>query len=158
MNTYNTESSFKSRRALLNLFVFTGIGIVPFNEILPANAQKPPPRPKVTSIPQECLQAGGCGMVGMDENLPKFKAADQAPEVLDPKTGLYSSGLKIQEIAVGDEKGLAVADGRTVSLQVSACSHLLDNSDRGYYCCSMCYGDQMDTSWTPAMASIDSVS
>ncbi len=57
-------------------------------------------------------------MVGADENFPKFKTIDEKPEVLDPKSGKYSSGLKIQEISAGDEKGLAVEDGRTVSLQV----------------------------------------
>ncbi len=57
-------------------------------------------------------------MVGADENFPKFKTVDEKPEVLDPKSGKYSSGLKIQEISAGDEKGLAVEDGRTVSLQV----------------------------------------
>ena len=100
------KASF-DRRDSINLFLFSYVGFIT-NRELPAFAQKPPPRPKVTSIPQECLQSGGCGMVGMDENFPKFKAADQVPEILDPKSGLYSSGLKIQEIAVGDEKGPCV--------------------------------------------------
>ena len=54
----------------------------------------------------------------MIENLPNFKATTDSPEILDPKTGKYSVGLKIQEIMVGDEKGPAVEDGKLVSLQV----------------------------------------
>ena len=65
-------------------------------------------------------------MAGMEENLPKFKSVDQTPEILDPKSGQYSSGLKIQEISLGDEKGMAVAPERTVSLQVTQINEITD--------------------------------
>jgi hypothetical protein len=117
MSSSQKDDASLSRRDLGQV-VLGGFAFGSITKISPVGAQRPPPRPKVTSIPQECLQAGGCGMVGTDENFPKFKTIDAKPEVLDPKSGRYSSGLKIQEISAGDEKGLAVADGRTVSLQV----------------------------------------
>mgnify|MGYP006923682071 CR=1 FL=1 len=40
-----------------------------------AAAQRPPPRPKTSSIPDECKQAGGCGMKGEDTGLADFRAA-----------------------------------------------------------------------------------
>ena len=120
------DFSVITRRDISKFIIFSGISILPFSQPHTVNAQKPPPRPKVTSIPPECLQAGGCGMAGMEENLPKFKSVDQTPEILDPKSGQYSSGLKIQEISLGDEKGMAVAPERTVSLQVTQINEITD--------------------------------
>jgi len=92
----------RSRRA-----VVFGAGLLPALAVAlgggnAAVAQRPPPRPKVTSIPDECKQSGGCGMIGEDTGMASFRATGEAPEVLNTKEGKYSTGLKIQEISPGE--------------------------------------------------------
>eukprot|EP00960_Hanusia_phi_P052510 761501-Hanusia_phi.AAC.1 len=51
-----------------------------------AHAQRPPPRPKLRSVPEECKQSGACGGMMQDEdNLPAFASSSDVKEVLDPK-------------------------------------------------------------------------
>ena len=59
----------------------------------PAAAQRPPPRPKISSIPIECKQAGGCAMDdNMNPGFAKFESAGGTSEVLDVRNGKYSTG------------------------------------------------------------------
>ena len=53
-----------------------GAGVIVLGGGEPVWAQKPPPRPKVTSVPLECKQAGGCAMDDdMNAGMAKFKSA-----------------------------------------------------------------------------------
>ena len=87
--------------------------------VAPAAAQRPPPRPKVSSVPIECKQAGGCAMddymnagallalrytalhrawprtehSNLAPGMPKFESAGGTSEVLDTKNGKYSTGM-----------------------------------------------------------------
>ena len=72
----------------------------------------------MTSVPQECLQAGGCGQAMKDgEGLPEFQTIGDTKERLDPKSGTYSVGLKVQDLAIGNKEGKMVEDGAKVSVQ-----------------------------------------
>jgi len=56
-------------------------------------------------------------MAQADDGMPQFKTSKEAPEVLDPKAGKYSVGLKIQDIAPGDVTSPDVKEDSFVSMQ-----------------------------------------
>mmetsp|Transcript_11896 Transcript_11896/g.18886 ORF Transcript_11896/g.18886 Transcript_11896/m.18886 type:complete len:279 (+) Transcript_11896:11-847(+) len=109
------REQFNRARALreLSLVVSTV-----FAAAAPTAAQRPPPRPKVSSVPIECKQAGGCAMDDdMNPGMPKFESAGGTSEILDTKNGKYSTGLKVQIISEGDEEGSEVGPSSFVQCQ-----------------------------------------
>ena len=75
----------------------------------------------------------------MNPDLPGFKAAGGTGEVLDVKAGKYSTGLKVQEIAVGDEEAAAIGPNSFVQ-----CQYVLRRAN-GYFVDASYGFDRFDT-------------
>jgi len=75
----------------------------------------------------------------MNAGMAQFKAAGGTSEVLDAKNGKYSTGLKVQEIAVGDEDGPQVKDFSFVQ-----CQYVLRRAN-GYFVDASYGFDRFDT-------------
>lgn len=75
----------------------------------------------------------------MNPGMADFKAAGGTGEVLDAKNGRYSTGLKVQEIAAGDEEGPEIGANSFVQ-----CQYVLRRAN-GYFVDASYGFDRFDT-------------
>ena len=97
-------------------------------------------RAQTTSVPLECKQAGGCAVAeDMNSGMSRFETAGGTQEVLDAKNGRYSTGLKVQDIAAGDEDGPEIGANSFVQ-----CHYVLRRAN-GYFVDASYGFDRFDT-------------